>query len=53
MKSLVFFLLLFPSILFAQKKGVGVSIFHNTLYNSELFTDNNFVINKSLWTKSP
>lgn len=46
MKSLLLFILLFPSIPFAQKKGVGVSVFHNTLYDSELFTDNNFVISK-------
>lgn len=46
MKIFLFVFLSAPSILFAQIKGFGVSIFHNSMFNSELFTNNNFVFEK-------
>lgn len=46
MKKLSIILLFAPTILFAQEKGFGVYGFHNTMYDVELFTYNNFVINE-------
>jgi inosine-uridine nucleoside N-ribohydrolase len=46
MKILTLFLMIGPSVLFAQMKGFGVSVFHNSMFNSELFTNNNFVFEK-------
>jgi hypothetical protein len=46
MKILTLFLIIVPSVLFAQKKGFGISVFNNTIYYSELFTNGNFDIHK-------